>query len=71
MYSVAEIPPSYLPWFEWFNPAFAWFAGFEQMVDGQYPSTQYLWMTLAWTTGACVSGFFIFLLKERKFAARL
>ena len=71
MYSVAEIPPDKLQYFEWFNPAFPWFAALEQMFDGQMPATQYLWMSLAWMVGFCAVGFVYFLARERKFAARL
>jgi ABC-type polysaccharide/polyol phosphate export permease len=71
MYAVSEIPPKYLPYFEKFNPAFPWFAGLEQIFDGQMPSMQYFWMTLAWMSLFLAVGFVFFLSKERQFAARL
>lgn len=71
MYSVAEIPPNLLPYLEWLNPAFAWYAAFEQMFDGQMPDLKYLWMSLGWMTATFLAGAALFLFKERRFAARL
>jgi teichoic acid transport system permease protein len=71
MYTVDEIPASHLWVVEAFNPAFPWYAAIEQMMDGQPPDTKYLAMSLGWMTAALVAGTTLFLMKERKFAARV
>jgi teichoic acid transport system permease protein len=74
MYSVAELQassPELYNYVKYLNAAFGWYAAFEQIFDGQQPDTQWLFLTLFWMTVTFFAGAALFLLKERRFAARL
>lgn len=70
LFTVAEIPPGLVKYM-WLNPLFPFFAALEEIFDGYAPSPSYLLQASAWALGSLVVGLPVFLVKERRFAARL
>jgi ABC-type polysaccharide/polyol phosphate export permease len=70
LYFVVEIPRSLLPYLRW-NPLYPSFAALEQVFNGHWPSTVYLFATAIWAFGFFFLGAVVFLARERDFAVRL
>jgi ABC-type polysaccharide/polyol phosphate export permease len=70
LYTIAEIPENLRPWLL-LNPLYPYWAAFEQMFSGEWPSFWYLLGALAWAIVAFVVGTLVFLVREQDFATRL
>jgi teichoic acid transport system permease protein len=69
LFAVAEIPAGFHMWFL-LNPLYPFFAAYEQIFQGMWPSPIYLAACCAWTCGLFVLGAVVFLVRERDFATR-
>jgi teichoic acid transport system permease protein len=69
LYRVSEIPPN-LDILK-LNPLYPFFAAYEQIFDGRWPSLVYVVATGAWAVVTIVAGGWLFLRREREVAVRL